>query len=493
MADFLDISTEIRSGGALASDIGRTLYLSRAASAPIDYSDSKAVARILGFTEHTSTDTLADAGLNAPAGVYFGQDPYPRSLLTGYRLDVATPHVAIGGRAGTTGDIDALGPAAGAGLQINGVAGAAADGDFDGVDSYTGGTTPADDALETLIQSIGGRTGATVSFDAAENVFVITSNVSFGAGFSGDVARAFGLDAATIYPAIGLDEGYDEALTRLTTLGADFGWLVPATSIVDDANAEDSITALAAWINARDKSMVFDAFGAGVLVAEEVSSVPAVVSARKQNRIAAIYNGPVIDHKAIGYAALFSSVNYLGVRTVRSGAHKQIQGVTANRLSAAEKRELTRKRINYYEADGARTFTREGWTFGTWIDVQAFANWFNGAVEQEMYTTLTERDVEQNDRDLSLKQAIASVCEIAVTNGAISPGELDPRSRGDVISVTGNQNFRGYLPRGYFVYAPSYNSQTRTDRNLRRAVQHTVWLHGTGFVNSADLRAIFQP
>ena len=494
MADFLDVSTEIRSGGALASDIGRTLLLSRS-GVPTDYTDSKDVRRILGFTEHTSTDDISDSDLEDPADVYFGQDPYPRALLIGYRLNTGVNHIAVGTKVGAITNISGLGDNAGDGLLINGVAMPDGDGDFSGVMAKDGSTDAGDGdhALETLINAASGYSGVVVYYDTAEDVYVITSSNSFGAGFSGPVAKAYGLDDATIYPAIADNETYAAALTRLDNQGADFGWVVPATSIVDDSAAAAALRSMAGWVNARNKAMVFDSFGAGPLVTNESVSDTAIISALKQNRVGAIYNGAVIDHKAIGYVALFSAVNYLGTQTIISGSHKKIQGVTANKFTATEKTELQRKRVNYYEQDGGLTYTREGWTFGTWMDVQAFANWFNGRVELELFNTLAEADVAQSDDDLSIVQALTTVCELAVQNGAIGPGDLSPRSRGDVISVTDDQDFEGFLPRGYYIWKGKYKDQSSADRTARKSVAHTIWMVGRGFVNAADIRAIFQP
>lgn len=492
MADFLRVITEIRSGGALASDIGRTLLLSRS-NPPSDFSDSKTVKRILGFSQHTSTDNLVDSDLRAPAGVYFGQDPYPRALLTAYRMNSSVNNVAVGTKIGGISNISSLGDDVGDQLLINGVPMPSAEGDFASVTNKFGSdATGASHQLQDLINA-SAFTGVTVFYDSSEDVFVLTSPTSFGAGFSGPVAEAFGLNDATIFAEVSANEEYDSCLSRLDRLGADFGWVVPSTLVVNDSGAEEALLQAGRWVNSRNKNLIFDSFGAGPLVTNDSTSVTAKMSALGQNRVGAIYNGPTIDHKAIGYTALFSAVNYLGVGTIISGAHKKIQGVTPNQLTPAEKAELTRKRVNFYERDGGLTFTREGWTFGTWIDVQAFANWFNGKVEEEIFNTLSVRDVGQTDSDISLTQAIGTVCELAVQNGAIAPGTLSPRSRGDIISVTGNQNFQGFLPRGYFIHAGSYADQSLADRSARKSTPHTVWMVGRGFVNTVDIRAIFQP
>ena len=495
MPQFIDVSTEIRSGGALASDIGRTLLLSNI-QAPSDYTDSVALARLLGHTVYNSSDDIDDSTLSDAAEVYFGQDPYPKSLIVGYRYSTAKVNIAIGVRSESVSDIASLGDDAGASLRINEVAGSAGDGDFNSVASFEGATddnTEADIALQELIRSFTGHATATVTFDSTNQVFVIVSSGSFGSGFAGAVAEAYGLTGAKIFNATPANETYGAALSRLDNAGADFGWVVPATTITNAGGSTDAITAMGNWVNARNKLMVFDSFGPATLTSGETTSVGATVSALKQNRVSAIYNGPSIDHKAIGYTALFSAVDYRGINTIRSGAHKQIQGVTANEFTDAQIEELERKRINYYRKDGSRSYTREGWTFGTWIDVQAFANWFNDAAETEVYNVLAGSDVPQHDSDGSIREALITICEIAVANGALASGTVSARTKGDIISVTGSQSFTGFLPSGYMIYAPSYTDQSSADRNARKAVRHTVWMTARGFVNSVDIRAILQP
>ena len=495
MPDFIDVSTEIRSGGALASDIGRTLLLSTIA-APTDYSDSATLRRQLGHTVYNSADNIHDSALEDAASVYFGQDPYPKSLIVGYRYSTAKVNIAIGTPVTSVSDIASLGDNAGNSLRINEVAGTAADGDFNSVTAFTGSSndaTEADNQLQILLRTFTGAAAATVTFDSTNNVFVLASASSFGSGFAGAVAEAFGLINAEIFTATAANESYGSALTRLDNRGSDFGWVVPATTITNAGGSADAIQAMGNWVNTRNKLMVFDSFGPATLTTNEDSSVGATISALKQNKVSAIYNGPSIDHKAVGYTALFSAVDYRGINTVRSGSHKQIQGTTANELTDAQVTELERKRINYYRKDGSLSYTREGWTFGTWMDVQAFGNWFNDAAQTEIYNVLSNSDIPQHDSDGSIRQALTTICELAIVNGALAPGNVSARTKGDIISVTGSNNFGGYLPSGYLIYAPSYANQSTADRNARKAVKHTVWMTARGFVNSVDIRAILQP
>lgn len=494
MADFLSVQTNIQSGGALASDIGRTLLLQTAA-APTEFTDAVAIRRALGATEYNSTTDVPSGGLNDGATVYFGQDPYPRALLIASRFSTAHHHIAIGTTPKPVTDITALGENAGDRLLINGNAMPAASGDFNTVADYGGSTdaNDADHALETLINASDGFSGVAVIFDSANNVFIITSPNSFGAGFSGDVAEAYGLTGAQIFPAVPANESYSAALTRISNAGAEFGWVVPHTNIVNAGGSADALRAMAGWVNSRNKMMIFDSFGAGPLVSDESASDVSVISALKQKRVGAIYNGPVIDYKALGYTAFFSAVNYRGAGTVVSGAHKQIQGTTANSLTPAAKTELQRKRVNYYEADGALTFTRTGWSFGTWIDAQAFANWFNDAVITEIVNTLQSSEVGQVDTDVSLVEAVNTICGLGVINGAIAPGALDAEAVGNIRNVVGNPSFPADLPAGYYVHQGSYADQSRSDRNARKATPINVWMTGRGFVNEVDLVATFQP
>jgi len=494
MPHFLDVESKILSGGSQAANTGQSLLLSTRASAPTDYTDAQVLRRLLGFTTHASSSTIEDAGLTDAADIYFGQDPYPQNLVIGYRYDAATSHVAIGGTPGSVSDISSLGATAQSGLVINGVRSTTAL-DLSAVTSYDTGNDQTDAAnqLTAGINALSTMSGMTVAYDSDANVFIVYGSSSFGAGFSGAVAEAYGLNKATIYPAISANETPSAALNRLENAGASFNWVVPSEDIVTNGNASTWIRSMANWVNARSKNMIFDSYGADVLVSDEDTSVDAVISALKQNNVGAIYNGAVIDHKGLGYTAIFSAVNYEGANTVVSGSHKTIQGTTPVKLTEDQRAELERKRINYYEAQGGFNFTRAGWTFGTWIDSSAFANWFNQRAKDEVIRTLLRRDVNQIDSDSAVLQAIESVCELAVNNGAIGAGFAQPDMLSDIRTTIGNADFNAFLPNGYYVWKASYADQTISQREARDSVPYYVWLIGRGFVNNVDIKITLQP
>lgn len=496
MPEFVKTTARILQGGTIASNTGQTLLLGRH-NAPTDFTSAETLRRIVGFETHTSDASIEDSNFDDPAAVYFQQNPYPQNLVTGYRLNGAVNHIAIGTSPASVSDIASLGSAGQAGLIVNGAVATAAL-DFTSVDSYDGTDGDASEAshvLQTGINALTTHSGVVVYYDSDDGLFIVVSPNSFGAGFSGSVAEAFGLNDATIYPAIPANEGYDDALQRIDNGGAEFDFVVPGTAIVQDAQAFTALREMANWVSGatRNKMMIYDSYGTDVLVSNETTSVDARLSALKQDNVAAIYNGAVIDHKAIGYTAIFSAVDYEGDNTVISGAHQQIQGTTPTSLDIDATNELERKRINYYHIKKGRSYTREGWSYGTWIDAAAFANWFVNKANGDMQDALIQGNVRQRDTSNEVLNALLGVCELAVDNGMLAPGFASPEMLSDIRKTTKNPNFSSHLPGGYHVWKEPYSNLTDSQRAARQSVSYEAWGVGAGFVNDVEFNFNFQP
>ena len=487
--DFIDASVQIRQAGAPASDIGRTLLLQHAPAQPT-LTDAESIRKQLGFRVYMSAaafeQDVSDEGLRGAATAYFSQIPYPKALVLGYRQAVAHNHIAVGSTPDTASAIEALGDDVT--LTVDGTA--IANFDLDAKNTY------ADQATEiaTKINADSRYTGVTCTYDTTNRAFILVSPASWGTGFSGALAEALGLDTAEVYPLVGASEPAGSALSRLDNRGADFGWVLPSDDIVNSTDATTDLTAMANWVSSRQgRQMIFDVFGNDVLSPNESTTTAAQISLLKQNNVAAIYNGATLQHAAAAYIAIFSGINFNGVNTLRSGANKVLQGIRSVELTSTQKEELRRKRINYYEKTGQVSLTREGWSFGTWIDAAYLANWIRNTAQGEILNAMTSGEIKQIDGDDQVLQAISSVLNTAVANGGIRSGTASAQMIADIRSRTGDSDLSDFLPRGYYVWRPSYSTQLQADRDARKSVPHYVWMLGSGFVNSVEFSGVFEP
>ena len=488
--DYIDVSVQIQAAGTTPSNLGRTLLLDHSGPAP-GTAVATTIHRIAGHREYSTLRALetdiSDTHIRAAASVYFQQDIYPKPLVVGYRQGAGHVHLMVGTAPIDVAAIELFGNDAD--LTINGTVLA---GDGLDLDSATTYQTIAI-GVAAGFNADGRYAGVTCTYDAVSGVFIIASSASFGSGASGPLADALGLSAATIYPAVEASETCNSALTRLANADADFGWVVPAAGITNGASASTDLVAMANWANSNDTMMIFDTFGNDVLSINEATTPAATISALRQNSVGAIYNGPSLQHAASAYTAIFSAINFDGSNTLRSGAHKVLQGVSPITLSDDERQELRRKRVNYYEKKGQLGFTREGWTFGTWIDVQYFGNWLQSESRRRIFDVFAAGEVNQIDDDDQLFRAISDVMEQGVVNGGIAPGTASARTIADIREATGNSDFSDFLPRGYYIWVPSFSEQSGSNRELRKGVPYKGWSLLRGFVNEAELSITLQP
>ena len=271
--------------------------------------------------------------------------------------------------------------------------------------------------LQTAIRAITGNAFAAVTVAAADGALVVSSVADLlGTGFDdSSAARTLGLGGPGVNILEAMQtETVTAALDRIDLLNPDPYWVAAAPSIASDFA---KIDAFRDWVAARPlqgKATIIDVFGSDVLAAAEGASIGARLHAQGGNNIGAIYNGDANQQAGLSYMARFSSVNFSAANSVINGKFLQLPGITPTRLTAAQRTELARKRINVYIPVGSSADTAEGQTFGTWIDVVYWLAWFSDALQTEGYTHIkgSETGIPITDRGLaSIADALEAVCE----------------------------------------------------------------------------------
>ena len=497
ISDAVRVTARILPEGVARREFGNTLFL--------DYSDSVVTTRdeavlLRSVRTYPDLDALSadaqSASVREAANIYFQQVPFPKSLLAGYVIATVQPALLFGVEAGTLAEIEALDD--GVALTLNGVEFTA---NFDTLSSYADIATE----LNRGVQTATGYNGVTCLYDEATGAFQfnVAYPTSFGTGFAAtDAAETLGIaTAATILEGIGTAETPSVALSRIADIDCNFFGIAAAPAVTADFALADS---LRDWVAARRLSFltVIDVFGPDVLVQGEDASIGAQLSAQSGDGIAAFYNGRTldsVDHKGLSYLGRFSSINYDRPNAVINGKFLDLPGTLPTELTATEKAELDRKRINWYErvGRGSGADTKEGKSFGTWFDVYVWLAWFKDALEVEAYNFLKQTagigGVPITNQGLAaIADALEAVCERGVRNGGLAPNFVSPAMRLAIQRTTGNADFDGFLSSGYLVHRPRAADVDQVLRNNRGPIPISIFAKGSGKVNFLDIDVVFE-
>ena len=493
MPDTVTINARIAPAGAVVQEFGRSLLLDTVSAVVTEQDRARDIRRgvVLAAASDLSDFAVSDEAA-AGARVYFQQDPYPRNLVIGTRVGAAQPALIFGGESITAqAAIQGLGDdvafsLGGNDLQV----------DFAALADLTAVAA----AFANAINALAAFNAVAVTVDNGTLVVNVPPDVSeaVGDGFADSAAsQALGLDPDTAELLDGIEDAETpvEALDRIR-MTEQFYWVGGVPSLSKSGTAFDDLSSIGGWAGANRGFAALDLYGADALVANEAASVGARISVLGQNSVLGIWNGGDVDHKGLGLAGIFSSVDFEGARTAITGKFKTIQGTAATALTRSQRDELTRKRINYMAPRPGQTIGRvaEGESFGTWIDVQYFIDWFTNALEVGAFNALAESGrVPQTEEGVSsIFGALTAVCEQAVLNGNLAPNNVTPQTAAEIRRVTGNRDFDGFLSTGYLVWAGSLADQPQSDRAARDAPPFQVWSKGSGAMHFLDINVLFE-
>ncbi|MDE2848208.1 MAG: DUF3383 family protein [Gemmatimonadota bacterium] len=468
----VQVTARITPGIEPSRDFGVTMLLDSVSAAVTDKDQAQAIRSVNAYSslQEVTAAGFPDA-VEAAAGVYFSQDPYPKDLVIGTAMRVVQPTIIIGQDAtATTQDaIRALG--ASAAFSLNGVSVT--------VDLSSATTlATAGTLLAAALNAESSFSGINISVDGTSLIVQIPSTIAIATGFAaGSAATALGLtgDDVVMLARVAAAEDFNTALARIAGSLVDFYW-VGVTSAISAVQAD--IEAVATWVAAQEaKQLIFDVSGSPVLVAGESASIGAVMSAKRQNAVSAIFGS---DDKGIGYCGIFSSVDFDVPGGQITGKFKRIQGTTADKLTVTQIAELDRKRINHYTR-----YTAQGTSFGTWIDAQYWIDWFSDTLRREVEQLFIGTGVipYTSGGAEAVRDTIIGVCESGVTNGGIAPNTVSPALRSEIRRVTGNTDFDGFLSTGYLVHVESVASQSQADRSTRTGPGVKVFVKGAGAIH----------
>lgn len=450
--------------------------------------DSNVIDGSERFRTYVDLESVAgDFGTSAPeyeaASLYFGQSPRPQQLMIGRWIRTATAALLKGGILTSS-------------------------------EQAMSNWTSITDGTFTISVNGSSQNVTAVDLSSATNLngvaTVINTKLS-GATISWDGSR-FTIATATT--------GTSASLTYATTTGTgtDISALLKLTSAtalapIDGYNAETPVQAVAVFAN--QSGMWYGlSFAASVMpTADQLVDVGEFIEGASITRIFGVTETDtrVLDatytddlasrFKALNYKrtcvqyspnkfAICSlmgrafSVNFAANRSTITLMYKQEPGVVAELLSETQAQTLKFKRCNVfvrYQNDTA--IIQYGVMSGqAYFDEIHGLDWFADALQNAEYNLLYQSKTKIPQTDAGQNQLVtvaANVCQEAINNGLIAPGQWNADGFG--------QLERGdFLTEGFYIYTPPMASQDQSIREQRIAPPIQIALKLAGAIHEID-------
>lgn len=427
---------------------------------------------------------------------WFSQSPFPRNLVVGRWVDVASAASLQGTLVTQTpAQFEALTDTGALKISINGSS-VEATVDFTGVTSY------ADVATKIQAALTGAGATVTVTYVATATAFKITTtntgntaNVGYAVEpTSGtDLSPLLKLDAASAGVIFaGKDaETITEAFEAILGLNDSFYFVMLAHNLTSDTN----INTLSDFIETGRYMFSTVDNSSTVIVPGDNSSISYQLSLKAPSRTWITYN-KANDYSDMSIAARFSSVDFNSGNSVITGKFKQLPTIAPDTLSLTQVQELEKKRVNYYTVFADRAVYSEGTVFNpdVYVDVRYALDWFVNAVQVDVFDLLyaSGRVAQTDEGEATIVAVIDNVCQQAKVNGMIAGGVVSEAMKADIIATTGNSKFDGNLPNGYLIWSQPTAAQSESERAARKATAKKVWLKSSGAIHSVEIALILE-
>lgn len=428
-----------------------------------------------------------DFGTSAPeylaAALYFGQSPRPQNLMIGRWLRTATAALLKGGILNASEQALANWTAITAGsfkITVDGTEKTITALNFSAVTNLNGVASAINAKL----------TGATCAWDGSR--FTITSATT-GASSTVGYASAAGTDtdisallkltsALALAPVDGFaSETPVQCVTAMANLsGQWYGFSFAASTMPTN----DQIVEVAAFIEGASISRIFGVTETDTRVLDSTYTTDLA------SRLKALsYKRTCVQFSANKFAicSLIGrafSVNFSANRSTITLMYKQEPGVVAQYLTETQAQTLKAKRCNVfvnYMNDTA--IIQYGVMSGqAYFDEIHGLDWFSDALQTAEYNLLYQSKTKIPQTDAGQNQLVntaAGVCQEAINNGLIAPGQWNADGFG--------QLSRGdYLQEGFYIYTQPMAAQDQSIREQRIAPPIQIALKLAGAIQEID-------
>jgi hypothetical protein len=456
------------------------------------------VTRIRYYT--TLAGVAADFGTSAPeylaAQLWFAQVPQPTEIAIGRWAQTATPGALLCGvlepaqlllsywTAITTGSFhvsidgtghDILGLNFSAALSLNGVAAVIQAGL---VSAFGGTPTCVYNAEFERFEIYSGTTGtsSSVSFltaaasgtDISGPMEGLSSDASSGAYLVPGLAAESAVSAATLFDNMFGQTWYALLMPTITT--------------------DSDHVAVAGYIEASGNKHIYGittSEGAIISNPADTTNIAYLIKTGKYNRTYVQYSSTNAYAISSAFARILTT-NYGGNNTVITLMYKQEPIVVAENLTATQLATLQSFNANVFAAYNNNTAILESFVSGSGIyaDVLIGSDNFAIQLQTDIYNLLylSPTKIPQTDAGThQITTVIKNDCVQYVDNGFIAPGVWN-------VGGFGQLKQGDFMATGFYIYAPSVNTQNPTDRAARKSVPIQVAIKLAGAVQTVNLQ-----
>lgn len=429
----------------------------------------------------------ADFGTSAPeylaAQLYFGQSPRPQQLMIGRWLRTATSALLKGGILTATEQALSNWTSIDSGsfkVTVGGVEKTVSALNLSSVTNLNGVASAITAKL----------TGAVCAWDGSR--FTITSSTTGASSTIGYASTAgTGIDISTQLKltsttALAPISGYasETPVACVTTLANMSGLWYGASFAASTMPTDDQLIDVAGFIEGASVSRIFGVTETNTLVLD------ATYTTDLASRLKALsYKRTCVQYSANKYAicSLMGrafSVNFSANRSTITLMYKQEPGVVAATLTETQAQTLKAKRCNVFvNYNNDTAIIQYGVMSGqAYFDEIHGLDWFADALQNAEYNLLYQSKTKIPQTDAGQNQLVntaAGVCQEAINNGLIAPGQWNADGFG--------QLSRGdYLAEGFYIYTPPMAAQDQSIREQRIAPPIQVALKLAGAIHEID-------
>ena len=450
--------------------------------------DSNVIDGSERFRTYVDLESVAgDFGTSAPeyeaASLYFGQSPRPQQLMIGRWIRTATAAMLKGGILTTAEQALANWTAITSGsfkVTIDGTEKTVTGLNFSAVTNLNG--------VASAINAV--LTGGTVAWDGSRfTVTSATTGTASSVGYASaaatgtDISGLLKLTASTALapiPGYAAETPVEAVAVFANQSGMWYGLSFAASTMPTD----DQLIAVGEFIEGASITRIFGVTETDtrVLDATYTDDLASRFKALGYKRTCVQYSPNEFAICSLMGRAF--SVNFAANRSTITLMYKQEPGVVAELLSETQAQTLKAKRCNVfvrYQNDTA--IIQYGVMSGqAYFDEIHGLDWFADALQTAEYNLLYQSKTKIPQTDAGQNQLVtvaANVCQEAINNGLIAPGQWNADGFG--------QLERGdFLTEGFYIYTPPMASQDQSIREQRIAPPIQIALKLAGAIHEID-------
>jgi hypothetical protein len=440
------------------------------------------------FRSYVDLESVAgDFGTSAPeykaASLYFGQSPRPQTLMVGRWVRTATNALLKGGILTPAEQLLTNWTAITGGsfvISIDGTEKTFTTLDFSAATNLNGVASVINAAL----------TGGTVSWDGSRFTVTssstgVTSTVGYAtAALTGtDISALLKFTATTALapvPGFAVESPVEAVAEFANRSGTWYGLAFAASTMPTD----DQAIAVGEFIQGASITRIYGVteLDTRVLDATYTNDLASRFKALKYSRTFVQYSPNV--YAVCSQMGRAFSVNFAANRSTITLMYKQEPGIVAQYLTETQAQTLKAKRCNVYvNYQNDTAILQYGVMSGeAYFDEIHGLDWFADAVQTRLYNLLYQSKTKIPQTDAGQNQLVtgaADVCQEAINNGLIAPGQWNADGFGQIS--------RGdFLTEGFYIYTPPMAAQDQSIREQRIAPPIQIALKLAGAIHEID-------